>query len=384
MPAGLRCSQCGAELAPGARFCSSCGALQATRQEAARITVGATLERPHGRIVLDARLGAGGMGVVWRGWLFHAPGTPREHDPPFPVAVKVLRQSPHEGARARELFAREAAALARLSHPNIVRAFETFDHGDTTVIVLEWVDGDTLETVIARHVARARLSGGSALPGLPFARAWYYFQQLLGALASVHALGLVHRDVKPANVLVRRDGVVKLTDFGIVTEGGGAAATSAIPGTGAYMSPEQVLGHALAGRSDLYSAAIVLYEALSGRTPFPTEDRSEFAVRAAQLTDVPPPIRAFLPQAPPVLDALFARALAKAPADRFPDAVTFGEAFRTALGLPESPEWRAEVELAGLAPGAAAGEGAPSRRAATLRDAIVQGVRTLQMQGHGG
>jgi serine/threonine-protein kinase len=345
--------------------------------------VGSTIDRPHGRIVIDARLGAGGMGVVWRGWLFHAPGTPREKDPPFPVAVKVLRHAPGEATHAREFFAREAAALARLSHPNIVRFFEAFDLGETTVLVLEWVDGDTLETVIARHVARARLAGPGALPGLPFARAWYYFQQLLGALASVHALGLVHRDVKPANVLVRRDGVVKLTDFGIVVEGGTGATTS-IPGTGAYMSPEQVLGQPLDGRSDLYSAAIVLFEALTGRTPFPTEDRSEFAVRASQLADPPPPLRALLPHAPPVLDALFARALAKAPADRFPDAIALGEAFRTALGLPDSPEWRAEKELAAVARGAAAGEGAPSLRAATLRDAIVQGVRTLQMQGRAG
>jgi serine/threonine protein kinase len=383
MPAGSRCSHCGAELAAAARFCPSCGALQATRQGAARLAVGSTIDRPHGRIVIDARLGAGGMGVVWRGWLFHAPGTPREKDPPFPVAVKVLRHAPGEATHAREFFAREAAALARLSHPNIVRFFEAFDLGETTVLVLEWVDGDTLETVIARHVARARLAGPGALPGLPFARAWYYFQQLLGALASVHALGLVHRDVKPANVLVRRDGVVKLTDFGIVVEGGTGATTS-IPGTGAYMSPEQVLGQPLDGRSDLYSAAIVLFEALTGRTPFPTEDRSEFAVRASQLADPPPPLRALLPHAPPVLDALFARALAKAPADRFPDAIALGEAFRTALGLPDSPEWRAEKELAAVARGAAAGEGAPSLRAATLRDAIVQGVRTLQMQGRAG
>ena len=107
------------------------------------------------------------------------------------------------------------------------------------------------------------------------------------------------------------------------------------PGTGAYMSPEQVLQRPLDGRSDLYSAAIVLYELLAGRTPFDVEDHaSEFLVRQDQVEAPPPPIRSFVPQAPPVLDALFARALAKDPAQLFATAIEMGEAFRTAIGVP--------------------------------------------------
>jgi serine/threonine-protein kinase len=179
-------------------------------------------------------------------------------------------------------------------------------------------------------------------------RAWHYFQQLLGALAAVHALGIVHRDVKPSNVLVRRDGLVKLGDFGIARARDAARLASTdefAPGTGAYMSPEQVLSSSLDGRSDLYSAAIVLYEMLSGRTPF-SPDQSEFMVRRDQVDTAPPPLRDAVPQAPPVLDALLGRALAKDPAARFATAIEMGEAFRSGLGIAESPEWRAQAEIA--------------------------------------
>src|SRR5581483_9463236 len=156
------------------------------------------------------------MGVVYRAWLFHRPGTARANDPPLPVALKVLKQN--ASVEARELFERESEALRRLSHPNVVRLFEVFDQGGALVMMIELVDGETIETVIARHVARAKLAQGT-LPGIPFQRAWYYFEQMLGALASVHAIGIVHRDIKPSNLLVRRDGIVKLGDFGIATVG---------------------------------------------------------------------------------------------------------------------------------------------------------------------
>ena len=221
------------------------------------------------------------------------------------------------------------------------------------MLALEYVDGDTLAAIVARHVARARLAGPSGLPGMPLLRAWYYFQQLLGALAATHALGIVHRDVKPSNVLVRRDGLVKLGDFGVVRFAGAPASAATqehAPGTAEYMSPEQVQSGPLDARADLYAAAIVLYEMLAGRTPFPGGGgRPEFLVRKDQVDARPPPVRAFLPQAPPIVDALFARALAKQPADRFESAIEMGGAFRSALGLPDTPEWRAQADIASAA-----------------------------------
>ena len=362
-----------------------CRALQ-PHVETAAITPGTTIDRGGARIVVDTRVGAGGMGVVWRGWLFHAPGSPLAKEPPVPVALKVLRPQAQMKAELRAFFAREADTLRRLSHPNIVRFYDIFEHAGASVLALEYVDGSTLEEVVARHTARARLAGAGALPGMPFRRSWYYFQQLLGALAAIHAIGIVHRDVKPSNVLIRQDGILKLTDFGIArlapppgvpqTQPTGEMA----PGTSAYMSPEQVLSRPIDGRSDLYSAAIVLYEMLSGRTPFGT-DKSEFLIRQDQVETRPPPIRTWLTQAPPTLDALFARALAKDPEYRFASAIEMGEAFRVALGLRDTPEWRAQGDIAAEAnaPTTPDSVGAHDKRMATLREFVVRGYRTAKM-----
>jgi serine/threonine protein kinase len=379
------CPQCGGEIPSGARICPRCGSLQA-HAPALAIAAGSTIDLGDTRIVVDARLGEGGMGIVWRGWLFHAPGTPQGADPPLPIALKVLAPRVRGRPELRALFVHEAEAMRALSHPNVVRLHTLVERGDEVAIAMEYVDGDTLEEVIARHVARGRLAGPSSLPGLPFRRAWHYVQQLLGALAGVHALGLVHRDVKPSNALIRRDGVLKLSDFGIAqlsTDPPAASDPNVLPpGTGAYMSPEQVEGRPLDGRSDLYSAGIVLYEALAGRTPFDVESRGEILVRRDHVETAPPPLRAFVPQAPPVLDALFARALAKDPAARFLHAIEMGEAFRTALGVAESPEWHAQAELAfaARAPAEARAQPAQAARMATLRGLLVERYRTAKME----
>jgi serine/threonine-protein kinase len=315
------------------------------------------------------------------------------------VALKVLR--PHAGGRdaaeriatATALLRREADALQRFSHPNVVAYKELFEHEGLLVLCIEYVDGETLESVIARHVAKANQAGGRGLPAMALLRAWHYLQQLLGALAAIHALGIVHRDVKPSNVLVRRDGLVKLSDFGIarLRDAPPLAQTSGqAPGTGAYMSPEQVLSRPIDGRSDLYSAATVFYEMLAGRTPFPGS-RGEFLVRTDQVTSAPPPIRTWLPQAPPVVDALFARALAKDPAMRFDNAIEMGDAFRVALGLPETPEWLAQADIAHAASSfigttAAGAKQAPTRehekqekKLATLREFVTHGYKTRKL-----
>lgn len=378
----VACVQCRHEMPVGVRMCPRCHALQPSTTA---VTAGTTIDRPNGKLVVETRLGAGGMGVVYRAWFFHAPDGPRGKDPPIPVALKVLRAQPGLADEALAFFRREAEALRRLSHPNVTRLFDVFDQSGAAMMVIELVDGETLEDVIARHVARARLAGPGALPGLPLGRAWYYFEQLLGALAAVHAIGVVHRDVKPANVLVRRDGIVKLTDFGIAKVPAAPAPDvsridpGAVPGTGAYMSPEQVLARTLDGRSDLYSATIVLYEMLCGRPPFTVDDKSEFIIRQEQVSAPPPPPRTFVPQAPPALDALMARALAKDPAARFPNAIALGDAFRRELGLPESPGWAALVALASEAPATEREPEVAEKRMGTLRDAVIARYRTAPL-----
>lgn len=297
-------------------------------------------------------LGGGGMGTVYRGWLYYNPAGPRAGTPPHEVAVKVLHPSLSSRPHIRKLFQGEAQALAQLSHPNIVHFHGLAESMEQLAIVIEFVDGEALDAVIERHVKRA-MPGG--LPAMAFMRAWHYFQQLLGALAATHTLHIVHRDIKPANLLIRRDGLAKLTDFGIARLPADVARSTGglQPGTGAYMSPEQVHGHALDGRSDLYSAAIVLYEMLSGRTPFDNDQRNELMIRAAQLDEMPPPISQFVPQAPPVLNMLMARALAKNPEHRFATAIEMGDAFRTALQIPQTQGWQAQQALAAGALGIA-------------------------------
>jgi serine/threonine protein kinase len=282
---------------------------------------------------------------VRRGWLYYNPSGPYSGTPAHPVAIKVLHPLLRGRERARQLFLGEAEALSRLSHPNIVHFFGLVQEKGQLALVIELVDGQPLSEIIAWHSAHAQ---ASSIPGLPFMRAWHYLSQLLGALAAIHALGIIHRDVKPSNVLIRTDQVVKLSDFGIarvpaeeMRNTGGMA-----PGTGAYMAPEQVLAHEIDARADLYSAAIVLYEMLTGKTPFDTPERNEISVRTAQVEESPPAITRLVAQAPAVLDVLMARALAKDPMHRFGSAVEMGEAFRTALGLQKSSGWTAQQQLA--------------------------------------
>jgi serine/threonine-protein kinase len=351
------------------------------------------------------------MGTVYRAWLFYDPNGPKGHEKPVPLALKQLNPRAMVQPELRAFFQNEAEALRLLAHPNVVRFHEVFSwtptipsgsapQGDLTaapalsqsssfvaspILAMELVDGDTLEDVIARNVARARLAGRGALPGLRFDRAWYYLQQVLGALAAGHALGIVHRDVKPSNILIRRDGIVKMTDYGIahlVRPQHGERPPSPqelAPGTGAYMSPEQVLGRALDGRSDLYSAGIVLYETIAGRPPFLPSDKSEFALRMDQVETPPPPIRTFVPQAGPPIEYAFSRALAKNPAQRFGSAIEMGEAFRTAFGIPSTPEWRALGEFAQIAQRGPVADPQREQKLATLRQIVAQAYRTQPM-----
>jgi serine/threonine-protein kinase len=329
-----------------ARFCPYCG-LSIVRAPR-RLGPGSELPLEFGTVTLEARVGEGGMGVVYRARLDYNPAGRLAGTPPHPVAVKTLHPLLRGGERARRLFLREAEALRRLAHPNVTHFFALADHEGELALVMEFVDGKPLSDVIQQGLARRT---NSALPCVPFLHAWHYFAQLLGALAAVHQLGILHRDVKPANILIRPDGVAKLTDFGIARIPAEEAANTGgiAPGTGSYMSPEAVQGKALDPRSDLYSAAIVLYEMLTGTTPFDRPERSELMIRTAQLDEAPASISSLISSAPGVLDLLFAHALAKDPMHRYPSAVELGEAFRTALGLPDAPGWTAQKKFADLA-----------------------------------
>lgn len=377
------------------------------RGESRVLAPGTNIDRGYGRIVVDSRIGSGAMGTVWRAWLFWDPTGPRGAEKPLPLALKQLKPQANVQPELRAFFQNEAEALKLLEHPNVVRFHELFawtptlsgappvaslpagvsvpapSSAGSQVLAMEYVDGDTLEDVVSRNVARAKLAGQLGMPGVSFLRAWNYVQQLLGALAAAHVLGIVHRDVKPSNIMIRRDGIVKLADFGIahlVRPQHGLRAPSPqelAPGTGAYMSPEQVLGLAVDGRSDLYSAAIVLYETIAGRPPFPPGERSEFALRMDQVETVAPPIRSLVPQASLQLEQLFYRALAKDPSHRFANAIEMGDAFRAAFGLPSTPEWRAQGEIADAARrGPAAAEPERVQRLATLRQIVARAYRT--------
>ncbi len=383
MPA---CTHCKLDLAYGTRVCPTCRTLQPLAIHQGPVGEGTTIDLGYGRVVVQTRIGEGGMGVVWRAWLFYAPSHPRAKEKPTPIALKMLKPQASVQREARLLFFNEADALRSLSHPNIVRFYDFFEWGTSLALAMEFAEGDTLDDVITRHLERARASRRGALPGIPFRRAWYYFQQLLGALAATHALSIVHRDVKPSNILIRRDGIVKLSDFGIArlvrnglespSEGEGV-----VPGTGAYMSPEQVTSQPVDGRSDLYSAAIVFYEMLAGRPPFPPDDKSEFLVRQEQVEATPPRFRTLVPQAPPSIDALFARALAKDPSQRFHSAIEMGNAFRMALNLADTPEWQAQAEIARRAPEPEQPVEKTERevRLATLREFVVRSYKTANM-----
>ncbi|MHB8245288.1 MAG: Stk1 family PASTA domain-containing Ser/Thr kinase [Acidimicrobiales bacterium] len=226
-----------------------------------------------------------------------------------PVALKVLFPELSSDSSFVERFRREAQAAANLSHPNIVPVFDWGESERTYFIVMEYVDGEPLSAIIRGQAP------------LPAGRAAAIAADITKALSNAHRHGVIHRDVKPGNVLLTRDGQVKVTDFGIARAVGSddsVTQTGLVMGTATYFSPEQAQGLGVDGRSDVYALGVVLYEMVTGRPPFSADTPVAIAYKHVSEAAVPP--RVLEPRVPEALDAIIMRAMAKQPGDRYPTA----------------------------------------------------------------
>ncbi len=230
-----------------------------------------------------------------------------------PVAIKLLRQGLSAQADVRQRFQIEARAAAALNHPNIVRVYDIGDHNATPFIVMERLPGDTLGDEIA-------------LGPLPQAQACAALRSVLAALAVAHDAGMLHRDIKPGNLLLAPSGTVKVADFGIVKTAASVHTTTGhIVGTLAYMSPDRVSGKPATVDDDLYAVGVVGYEALTGRKPFSQEDIMPLA--RAIIEGRPSPVKELRPDIDPALANVIERAMSPDPHQRFGSA----DAMRRAL-----------------------------------------------------
>jgi serine/threonine protein kinase len=273
-------------------------------------------------------LGRGGMGKVFR---VRSLLTGREE------AMKIVLPDLDEDPGLADRFLREIKVHASLQHPNIASLYTALRIDDRLVMILELVEGVSLEEMLHR--------GPVEVPA-----AVHYITQILAALAFAHERGVIHRDIKPANILIAADGAVKLTDFGIAKSIGvqRLTGTGLAVGTIAYMSPEQIRSGQADARSDIYSVGLTCYETVTGRRPI--QGDTEHALMSAQLSVIPPSPAIVNPLVPPAISAAIMRALAKDPAERFQTALEFQAALqdRGQAAVTPSATSTATPELADL------------------------------------
>ncbi|MFB4286722.1 protein kinase [Nonomuraea sp. ATR24] len=275
-----------------------------------------------GRYRLDTRIGAGGMGEVWRGEDTVLART---------VAVKVLLPGRMQDPGFLARFQGEARAMATINHPGVVDVYDYGVSGDTVYLVMKFVDGEPLDRLLGRL---GRISPQPAME---------LIAQAASALQAVHDQGIVHRDVKPGNLLVQRDGTLVITDFGIARSDLANRLTDAgmVLGTAAYCAPEQAEGAPVTPAVDIYALGVVAYECLAGQRPF--DGDSPVTIALKHIREAPPPLP---PDIPGPVRALVERALSKDPARRFPSARAMSDAARM-VATGEIPMTQAALPTTG-------------------------------------
>jgi serine/threonine-protein kinase len=282
-----------------------------------------------GKYEIKRPLGRGAMGIVYEGW-----------DPIIArrVAIKTVRLPDHADPETEEAlarFRREAQAAGRLTHPNIVAVFDYGETNDLAYIVMEFVDGPSLKMLLDREERFA------------LADTVRVMDDLLVGLQFSHERGVVHRDIKPANVMLTNAGQAKIADFGIARiESSSMTQAGTLLGTPAYMSPEQFMGQTVDARTDIYSSGVLLYLLLTGERPF---EGGMSSIMHKALNTEPSAPSLLSVTAPPSLDAVVRRAMAKRPEDRFPSARAFAEAIRAAVERKADPA-AGEYEATVVAP----------------------------------
>jgi len=317
-----------------------------------------------GRYRILDELGRGATGVVYRA-----------QDPAIGriIAIKTIRLSDFtdeaERDRLRERLFREAQSAGILSHPNIVTIYDISEENGLAYIYMEFVDGPPLEKIL-----------NSSEPLLPDGLL-SILRQIALALDYAHKKGIVHRDIKPANILIHESTLAKITDFGVAKILSQQMTQSGVMmGTPNYMSPEQVQGHAVDGRADQFSLAVIAYEVLTGEKPFVADHLPSLLYRIVR--EEPVPAQRLNPTLSPQVDVVLRKALSKSAADRYPTAVEFVDALTEACNL--NPNWRPLPRsgsqnlptMGGAAPAYHAPEAAAASASASLSDSAPAPVRT--------
>jgi eukaryotic-like serine/threonine-protein kinase len=298
-----------------------------------------------GRYQVENVLGGGGMALVYRA---------RDEELDRPVAIKLLADNLAADEAFRKRFLREARLAAQLAHPNVVQVYDSGEADGRPYIVMEYVEGETLADLLAR---RGRL---------PPAEAVELALQVCSGLEHAHRAGLVHRDIKPQNLLIRADGTVKITDFGIARSAHGTrlTETGSVLGTASYLAPEQAAGEEVTPAADVYAVGVVLYELLAGRTPRTPETLTQLVLRGEEQPI--PPLRELAPEVPAELEDVVMRCLARIPEYRPPSAGALGADLTATSG---------ELPTAALGPDDSAAE-APTRVATAGRTRVAPGPET--------